>query len=101
MLREDLAVLRHEAEAGARDVVRLQPGHHPAFQGDPAAPGRRQAHDRLHGGRLAGTVAAEQRHGLALPHRKADTEQDLAGAVIDVEILDLHDRLRTHIAAPA
>ena len=32
---------------------------------------------------------------------KADAEQDLAGAVIDVEILDLHDRLRAHTAAPA
>ena len=50
---------------------------------------------------LAGAVAAEQRHGLALPHRQADAEQDLAGAVVDVEVLDLNDRLRAHIAAPA
>ena len=45
--------------------------------------------------RLAGAVAAEQRHGLALPHRQADAEQDLAGAVVDVEILDLDDGSRS------
>jgi len=50
---------------------------------------------------FAGAVTAEQRHGLPLPDRQAHAEQNLAGAVIDVEILDLHDRLRTHIAAPA
>src|SRR6185369_13562698 len=44
----------------------------------------------FHGGGLAGAVAAEQRHGLALAHRKRDAEQDLAGAVINVEILDLN-----------
>ena len=82
-------------------MVWFQPGHYFAAQSDLAAAYRSQAHDRLHGGRLAGAVAAEQCHGLALPDREGDTKQDLAGAIIDVEILDLNDRLHAHTAAPA
>src|SRR5882757_8664979 len=98
MLRKDLAVFGDKAEPRARDAMRLHAGQHAATQRHLAAPRRRQAHDRLHGGRFACTVAAEQRHGLTLPYRKAHAEQDLAGAIIDVEVFDLNNGLRAHIA---
>jgi hypothetical protein len=100
VLREDLAVLRHEAESGLGDAVWLHARDHLALQEHPAAPRRREPHDGFHGGGLAGAVAPKQRHGLALAHRQADAKQDLAGAIIDVEILDLDDRL-AHACAPA
>ena len=101
MIRKDLPVLGHKAEPGAGDVMWFEPGDDAAAQRHLPAARRRKTHDGFHGGRFAGPVAAEQRHGLALLHREADTEQDLAGAVIDIEILDLNDGLPAHVAASA
>src|SRR5882757_6612854 len=101
MVGKNLSILRHEAEAGARDMMRLESRHDVAAQPYLAAPRRRQPHDRLHGGGFAGPVAAKQRHGLALLYRQVDAEQDLAVAIIDVEIFDLDHRLRAHATAPA
>ena len=51
---------------------------------------RHQAHDRFHGGRLAGAVAAEQ-HDAPRPRTtsKRDIGQDVRAAVVGVEALDL------------
>ena len=101
MIRKDLPVLGHEAKPGAGDAMWLEPGYDTTPQHHFSASCRREAHDGFHGGRFAGPVAAEQRHGFTLLHPQIDTEQDLAGAVIDIEILDLNDGLRTHTAASA
>jgi hypothetical protein len=55
----------------------------------------------LHGRRFAGAVTAEQRHGLALPHRKTVAEQNLARGVEYADVLDLSDRLPAQAVAPA
>ncbi len=48
----------------------------------------------LQGRRLAGAVAAEQRHDLALGHRKAHAVQHMRFAVPGVEIGDPQQRRR-------
>ena len=54
---------------------------------DLAARRRHQPHDRLHRRRLAGAVAAEQRHHLARPRLERDAVQDMGAAVIGVQVL--------------
>src|ERR1700724_3124644 len=68
-------MLKHHAEALARDLVRGKAGDVFALENDIARGRAFDAHDRLHRGRLAGTVGADQ------------TEY-LAGAQIEVEVLD-------------
>ena len=53
---------------------------------------RHEPHDALDGRGLAGAVAAEQRHRLALAHLERHVVQDVALAVIGVDALDLQDR---------
>ena len=53
----------------------------------PLAP-RHQAHDRLHRRGLAGAVAAEQGHHLALAHVEVDAVQNVALAVPGVQAAD-------------
>ena len=50
---------------------------------------RDEADDGAEGRRLAGAVAAEQRHHLALADLERDIEQDMRGAVEAVEVGDL------------
>ena len=64
-LGEDAAVLRHEADAGARDAERRPARRCPALPDDAARARRRQAHDRAHGRGLADAVAAEQADAFA------------------------------------
>ena len=65
---EQAAALRHVAETEARDLGRGQPGEIGAVEADLAGRGRRDADQRLQQRRLAGAVAAEQRHDLVLVH---------------------------------
>jgi len=47
---------------------------------------RHQTHDRLHGSRFAGAVAAEQRHDFARTHLQRHAVQDMGAAVIGMQV---------------
>mmetsp|Transcript_3835 Transcript_3835/g.9332 ORF Transcript_3835/g.9332 Transcript_3835/m.9332 type:complete len:237 (+) Transcript_3835:425-1135(+) len=85
---EDIAVLRHIAQAQLRDVVGLA-----ADQLGIAEPDRTLgvdlAHDGLDHGRAAGAVAAEQGDDLAGLDGQVDAVQDVAFAVPGVEVGDV------------
>ncbi len=68
-----------------RDLVARQPGDVLALERDRAVR-RHLAHDRLHGGRAADTVAAEQADDLAGGDAHIDALKDVAFAVIGVQI---------------
>ena len=86
--RKDRPILGHVAEPSAGDLVRLELVDSLALEADAADRGN-VAHDRLDGGRPAGAVAAEQAHDLALADAKRDALQDVALAVVRVEVVDL------------
>src|SRR4029453_4001520 len=82
---EDLAVLRNVADAGLGDLVGAQPGQALAIPQPPA--GRLdQPHDRLAGGGAADAVAAEQAHDLAAADLQVHALQDVALAIVGVEV---------------
>ena len=66
----------------------LQPRNVLAAEAHRAAAARDQRHQRLHGGRLAGAVAAHQGDHLAAADLKRQVEQDLRGAVPGVQAVD-------------
>ena len=77
-LGEDAPVLRHVADAAARQPVGRGAGDVLALEAHVALRGRRQAHDRAHGGGLADAVAAEQADALAGLDVERDAEQHAA-----------------------
>ena len=86
-LGEDAPVLRHVAEARAGRCGRAAGASMLAAGEAHLARGRRhQAHDRLHRRRLAGAVAAEQRHHLAGRRLERHAEQDVGAAVVGVQV---------------
>src|SRR5207253_4759508 len=80
-LGEDAPVFRHPAQAEARDLEGLQPQELLAGEAHAAGAAPNEAHDRLHGGRLAGAVAAHERDYFAARHVERNVEQDLRRAV--------------------
>ena len=94
MIWEDLPVLGHIGQALARHHIGRPAGHLVAAEADMAPFGRGHAGDRLHRRALAGAVAAQQRHCLAALQLQANTEQDLASAVENVDAFDRQHRLR-------
>src|SRR6267142_5356722 len=92
--REDAALLRTEGEPEPRDLIRRQADQLAALQADRAPPAAHDAHDRLEGRRLAGAVAAQQRHRLAGADLEADAVEHMRLAVPGVEIMDLEQGLR-------
>src|ERR1700738_5131845 len=64
-------MLKHHAETLARDLVRGQAGDVFALEDDIACRRAFDAHDRLHRGRLAGAVRADQTENLAGAHLEA------------------------------
>ncbi len=85
---DDAAVLGHEADPGARRLVRPHEVQRLARQMDLAllelgigGPG-----DGPEGRGLAGAVAAEQRHDLPLAHGEADALHDVALVVVGVDV---------------
>src|ERR1700733_12300263 len=68
-------MLKYHAETLARDLVRGKAGDVFAQEDDLARGRALDAHDRLHRGRLAGTV-------------RADQPKDFTGTQIEVEVLD-------------
>jgi hypothetical protein len=67
-IAEDVARLGNERDAHARDAVRRDPGDLASLVADLSPARRREAGDAAHRGGLAGAVAAEQRHHLALSY---------------------------------
>ena len=85
---EDVAVLGHIAEAQPGDAIARQPGDVAALEADDADR-RDLAHDGLDGRRAADAVAAEQADHLAGGDIEVDALQDVALAVVGVEIAHL------------
>ncbi len=73
-----------------RDLVGPQAGYVSVAKADRALR-RHQPHDRLAGGGAADAVAAEQAHDLAVIDIDVDAMQDVALAVIRVEVFDFED----------
>ena len=96
VLGKHLAIFRNVADAGPRNRMRLAALKLPPAIANAPATRRRQARQRLEGRGLAGPIAAEQRRGLAFQDGEAETEQDLARAVEDVEALGFDDRPLAH-----
>jgi hypothetical protein len=86
---EDAPLLRHIAQAEARDAIGWQALDALAGEAHFATGRRHQPHDRFHRRRLARAVAAEQRHDLARAHFERDAVQDMGAAVEGVQIGDL------------
>jgi hypothetical protein len=84
---EDVARFRDVAETPARGLMRLQPGDLFALEQDRAFR-RHVAHQRLDRRRTADAVAPEQADDLACADAKRDAVQNMALAVIGVEIVD-------------
>ena len=83
---EDAALFRADGNAGTGDHVGLHADRLGTAEADAALTTRHQAHDRLHGGGLAGAIAAQQRHHLALAHFEIHPMQDVALAVPGVQV---------------
>src|SRR5215470_5784948 len=83
---EDVALLRHPADAGKGTLVRAQRRDVAAIEADAAGEEARHAYDRINQGGLAHAVAAEQSERLALGERERDLVE--------------HDRLAVACAQP-
>src|SRR5258707_432628 len=83
---EDVALLRHPADAGKGALVRAQRRDVAAIEADTAGEEARHAHDRIDQGGLAHAVAAEQSERLSLGERERDVVE--------------HDRLAVACAQP-
>ncbi|OQC05992.1 MAG: hypothetical protein BWX79_02174 [Alphaproteobacteria bacterium ADurb.Bin100] len=86
---EDVALLRHPADARSRALVRRQPVQHDAAEQDGAAVLVRGARQGVHQGGLARAIAAQQRQGLALGQRKAHVLQHHGLAIARAQALNL------------
>src|SRR5215510_1232916 len=89
---KDAATLRHQAYAAPRDLVRGQARDVLAAEQNAAAARRREADDRADQRGLADAVAAEHRDDLAPADPQRDTLQDVAVAVVGVDVLDVKHR---------
>ncbi len=78
---EDQAALRHQHEAGAHAIGRVERCHLGAEELNAAALGPEQAGQRGHQRRLAGAVGAEHRHHLAVAHVEIQARQHGRAAV--------------------
>ena len=86
---EDVALLRHPADAGMRALVRPQAGDVAAVETDAAADVAGDADDRIDQRGLAHAVAAEQRQRLALGEAEADIRQHHGLAIAGRQPRDL------------
>ena len=88
---ENLAALRHVADAEPGDAVRRPARGVLAEDLDRALPRRRQADQAAHGRGLAGAVAAEHGDDLAFVHLERDAMQDVALAVERMDVVGAQD----------
>src|SRR5581483_2771529 len=86
--REDVAIFRNVTDSLVRDPVRRQTVDAFILEADDAVR-MHFAHDGLDGRRASGPVAPEQAHDLALADPKGDALQDMALAVVSVQVFDL------------
>src|SRR5579883_2823374 len=97
---ENPASFRHIADADAGEAEGRPVGRGVAEDAHRALARMGQANEAAERRRLAGAVAAEKRDDLALAHLQADAMQDVALAVISVQVFGLeHDRA-AHAAFP-
>src|SRR5258705_9444718 len=82
---KDAAILRHEADAEPGDLVRGAAPEIDALELDRAPPGSEKADRRLHQGRLAHAVAAQERDLLAGADLERHAEEDRRRTVPDVD----------------
>jgi hypothetical protein len=74
------------------DLLRFQIRAVGPEDADDAAMGMVEARHRPQQRALAGAVGAEEGHDLPFRHLQVDVEQDLLGAVVEVEVVDLQRR---------
>src|SRR5690606_16517502 len=91
-LREDLAPLRHVADADIcapfrRKCMQIMP-----LIADLPGCDRQQAHDALEQGRLAHSVSSHQARSGTLGHAHVHVPEDVAAAVELIEVLDVQHR---------
>jgi hypothetical protein len=80
--------LRHETDAGLYALVRRRVGDVFSVEADAAAVGWQDAHRTFEQGCLAHAVAAEQGAHLARLRAEGQTAQDVATAVVLIEVLN-------------
>ena len=86
---ENPSVFRHEADAAACDAIRGQAVDPFAVERDLAGGRLDPAGDRLEQRRLADAVAAENAEHLAVAHGEVDALDDVARAVVGVQVADV------------
>ncbi|MDT4869713.1 hypothetical protein FQZ97_1047570 [compost metagenome] len=86
--REYLAALGHIGDAGVHPLVRLETGDGAAFPVHRAFLGRDQAHQAFEQGGLAHAIAPEQAGDLAHLRLEGQATEDVAAAVVLVELVD-------------
>ena len=84
-------VIRHPANAPARDFVRRAMRYLAAIESDRAAPRTGQSENRTQHRGLAGTVGAKQCKYLSALHRERRAEQRLCFAVERIDRLDFQN----------
>src|SRR5690606_19570961 len=98
--REDVASLGHLDHAARDDAFRRLRGDVLAVEPDRALERPADAADDVVERRLAGPVAAEQRHDFARPDLELDAAQDLDGAIACVHRLHFEHRRLSHKRPP-
>ena len=93
-VREDAAPLGNLDQAGLHHIAVVAVGEIGAVEGDMSAARGQQAADDVVQRRLAGAVAAQQRHDLARVHLKIDAVQHLGVAVAAAQIAHVEQWLR-------
>jgi len=86
--REDLPSLRHEADAGARAVLGVGAGQVEVAELHAAGLCGEDAHQCAQQRGLADPVASQQARDLSVGHVEREVAQDVAAAVVLVEVRD-------------
>ncbi len=96
-LSDDISPLRHVADATAGPLMGGLGGDIRTSQHDGAAALLQQADDRLEQGGLADPIEADQAHHLTGRNRKIDIAQDVAFAVIHIQVANA-EKIATFVA---
>src|SRR5438034_1251362 len=96
---EDPPVLRHKADAQARDLVGAEPAQRPSLVQDLASRHVYQPDDGLERRRLACAVPAEQRDDLPFPRREVHAVQHVAPTIVGVDLAELQHHV-VHVSSP-
>src|SRR5262249_8403327 len=91
--REDATGLGHHRDAALDDQAGVEHVDALTTEDDLALRWLDQPEDGLHGGRLAGGVAAQQTDDLALVQVVVDALENVQRPVVGVHVLDFEDRL--------